>query len=629
MTNTPYLDRFTTNLNKIISAQPDEYGAFGRDVELGRLIRILNQHKKNSAAILGEAGVGKTALVEELVKRMMVHDEILHGTLLDRQVISLELASLMESTDGSSFASNLHHIVDEVKANSKILLFIDEMHELIGTGAEGGSGMDAGNILKPAIGRGEIQVIGATTNNEFRQYIESDNAMERRFDKVLLDEFTPDQTWTTLKRIVDGLSTGIEVSDEALDMIIHFSDRYITTHFFPEKAITLLDNALVESKMNNHSIMMESDIASIIHERYHVPMSVLTEEDDERLFQLYERMQTQVIGQDAALKKIVTSIRVRAAGLGDMTKPLSFLLAGTPGVGKTETAKAIATHYFGDERQLIRFDMSEFKFAKQSMARFAERAAEAVKFNPYSVLLLDEIEKADPMVLDLLLQILDDGRLTNERGQTINFKDLIVVMTTNIGHQLIIERAAKSEAYRHDPQHQETFGKNFENALLGADLRQEFISRIGATIIFEPLEIPNVKKIIDLKLSRLNKQAQRQGYHLIYRDQDVIDLIPSFSDSLEYVDEQVVESHSLIDFLVDKGYRKSLGVRPLDDSIMDFVQARMAESILNERRTGKANGHTFVFRAWGAPPDETHPKGSWQSVVTQVELDTQKVGIHE
>ena len=212
MTNTPYLDRFSTNLNKIISAQPDEYGAFGRDVELGRLIRILNQHKKNSAAILGEAGVGKTALVEELVKRMMVHDEILHGTLLDRQVISLELASLMESTDGSSFASNLHHIVDEVKANPKILLFIDEMHELIGTGAEGGSGMDAGNILKPAIGRGEIQVIGATTNNEFRQYIESDNAMERRFDKVLLDEFTPDQTRTTLKRIVEGLSTGIEVS---------------------------------------------------------------------------------------------------------------------------------------------------------------------------------------------------------------------------------------------------------------------------------------------------------------------------------------------------------------------------------------------------------------------------------
>ena len=627
MTTTPYLDRFTTNLNQVVSAQPTEYGAFGRDVELGRLIRILNQHKKNSAAVLGEAGVGKTALVEELVKRILNQDASLHGTLLDRQVISLELASLMETTAGGSFASNLHHIVDEVKANPKILLFIDEMHELIGTGAEGGSGMDAGNILKPAIGRGEIQVIGATTNNEFRQYIESDNAMERRFDKVLLDEFTPQQTLATLQRIVKSLPNEVEVPKQALDTIINFSDRYMTTHFFPEKAITLLDNALVEAKMNNHSAMDEDDIASIIHERYHVPMSVLTEKDDERLFQLYERMQTQVIGQNAALRKIVTSIRVRAAGLGDMTKPLSFLLAGTPGVGKTETAKAIATHYFGDERQLIRFDMSEFKFAKQSMARFAERAAEAVKFNPYSVLLLDEVEKADPMVLDLLLQILDDGRLTNERGQTINFKDLIVVMTTNIGHQLIIERAAKSDAYRHDPAHQTTFEKNFENALLGADLRQEFISRIGAIIIFEPLEVPDVKRIVDLKLSKLNAQAQRQGYQLIYRDQDVTNLIPSFATGREYVDERVIEAHSLIDYLVDKGYRKSLGVRPLDDSIMEFVEARMAETILNERRTGQVNGHSFVFRAWGAPPDATHPNGNWQAVVTQVDLDTQKVGI--
>src|SRR5699024_7240601 len=375
--------------------------------------------------------------------------------------------------------------------------------------------MDAANILKPAIGRGEIQVIGATTNHEFKQYIEADNAMERRFDKVMLDEFTPAQTKTTLQRIIATTTDHVTVPDSVIDTIIQFSDRYITTHFFPEKAITLLDNALVEAKMNDRSVLTTQDVASIINERYRVPMSVLTEQDNDRLFQLYERMQTQVIGQDAALKKIVTSIRVRAAGLGDMTKPLSFLLAGTPGVGKTETAKALATHYFGDERQLIRFDMSEFKFAKQSMQRFAERAAEAVKFNPYSVLLLDEIEKADPMVLDLLLQILDDGRLTNERGQTINFKDLIVVMTTNIGHQLIIERAAKSEAYRGDPQHQETFGKNFENALLGADLRQEFISRIGAIIIFEPLEIPNVKKIIDLKLSHLDKRAQRQGYHLI------------------------------------------------------------------------------------------------------------------
>lgn len=617
---TSYLDVFTTNLNQVIAADPTEYGAFGRDVELGRLVRILNQHKKNSAAVLGEAGVGKTALVEELVNRILTNDASLHGTLVNREVHSLELASLMSNTTGNNFAANLHHLVAEVKANPQILLFIDEMHELIGTGAEGSSGMDAANILKPAIGRGEIQVIGATTNHEFKQYIEADNAMERRFDKVMLDEFTPAQTRTTLQRIIAVNPDHLTVPDEVIETIIQFSDRYITTHFFPEKAITLLDNALVEAKMNDRSVLTTQDVASIINERYRVPMSVLTEQDNDRLFQLYERLQGQVMGQNAALKKIVTSIRVRAAGLGDMSKPLSFLLAGTPGVGKTETAKALAVHYFGDERQLIRFDMSEFKFAKQSMARFAERAAEAVKFNPYSVLLLDEIEKADPMVLDLLLQILDDGRLTNERGQTINFKDLIVVMTTNIGHQLIIERAAKSDSYRHDPQHQVTFSKNFENALLGADLRQEFISRIGATIIFEPLEVPDVKRIIDLKLTKLNRQAQRQGYQLVYRPQDVSQLIPSFASGQEFVNDRVVDTHPLIDFLVDKGYRKSLGVRPLDDAIMEFVESQMATAILHERRTGQVNGHSFVFRAWGNPPDATHPRGSWQAVVTQAEL---------
>jgi ATPases with chaperone activity, ATP-binding subunit len=627
MSRTPYLDRFTTNLSQLVRERPDQYGAYGRDVELGRLIRILNQHKKNSAAILGEAGVGKTALVEELVKRINDSDELLHGTLLDRQVLSLELSALMEATEGGTFASNLHHVIDEVKANPQLLLFIDEMHELIGTGTSGQSGMDAANILKPAIGRGEIQVIGATTNTEFRQYIESDNAMERRFDKVLLDEFTPVQTKATLRRVADGLTglSHVAVPDAALDAVIHFADRYITTHFFPEKAITLLDNAMVEAKMNGKSELSKDEVAAIIHERYHVPMSVLTEKDDDRLFQLFDRMKRQVIGQDRALRKIVDSIRVRSAGLGDMSKPLSFLLAGTPGVGKTETAKALAANYFGDDRQLIRFDMSEFKFAKQSMARFAERVAEAVKFHPYSVLLLDEIEKADPMVLDLLLQILDDGRLTNERGQTINFKDLIVIMTTNIGHQLIIERAAKSEAYRNEPNNLVAFEKNFENALLGAELRQEFISRIGAIIIYEPLEIPDVKRIIQLKLNHLDKQAARQGYRLIYQPEQVGKLIPDFTLGEEKVNEHSVKSSPLVDFLVDKGYRKSQGVRPLDDSIMEFVEAKIADAILAERRTGKKNGESFIFRAWGNPPDATHPRGDWNAVVSQAFLEHSEV----
>lgn len=229
------------------------------------------------------------------------------------------------------------------------------------------------------------------------------------------------------------------------------------------------------------------------------------------------------------------------------------------------------------------------------------------------------------MVLDLLLQILDDGRLTNERGQTINFKDLIVIMTTNIGHQLIIERAAKSEAYRTEPNNLVTFEKNFENALLGADLRQEFISRIGAIIIYEPLEIPDVKRIIQLKLNHLDQQAARQGYHLIYQPEQVGKLIPGFRSGGEKVNDRLVKSSPLVDFLVDKGYRKSQGVRPLDDSIMEFVEARLADAILAERRSGKKNGESFIFRAWGNPPDATHPRGDWNAVVSQAFLEHAEV----
>lgn len=629
MTTTPYLDRFTTNLSDLVQQNPDQYGAYGREAELGRLVRILNQQKKNSAAILGEAGVGKTALVEELVKRIATNADILKGTLRQKRIYSLELSALMENLDGGSFASNFHHLVAELKDNPDVLLFIDEMHELIGTGAEGTSGMDAANILKPAIGRGEIQVIGATTTSEFKTYIESDTAMERRFDPILLAEFTPSQTKDALRRVATIMAkqSQVQVSDEVLDQIISFSDRYITTQFFPEKAITLLDNAMAEALLAGRQSITEDDVAKSINERYHVPMPVLMEKDDDRLYQLYDRMKSQVIGQNKALHEIVDGIQVRSAGLGDMSKPQSFLLAGTPGVGKTETAKALATHYFGDERQLIRFDMSEFKYAEQSLQRFSERVADAVKNRPYSVLLLDEIEKADPIVLDLLLQVLDDGRLTNERGQTINFKDLIIILTTNIGHQLIIERSAKSLAYQNDPHNQANFVKDFKNALLGAQLREEFINRIGATIIYDPLAESDVKQIIKLKLARLNQQANRQGYDLIYDPAAVARLIPAFATGTEQNAEgEEIKTYPLVDFLLDKGFRRADGVRPLEAAIKEFVETRLAEAILSERRTGKTNGHSFIFRAWGTPPDATHPRGDWKAVVSQFDLDEAEAG---
>ncbi|GAK31048.1 ATP-binding subunit of Clp protease and DnaK/DnaJ chaperones [Weissella oryzae SG25] len=626
-----YIERFTVNFSELVARDPDKHGAYERGSELRQIVRTLNQERKNSVAIVGEAGVGKTALVEELAKRIKFHPEDVPTNLRNKQILGLELSALMEYQDGATFASNLYNLIDEIKANKDLILFIDEMHELIGTGADGKSSMDAANILKPAIGRGEIQVIGATTLEEYHEYIESDKAIRRRFSRVHLSELTTQQTLDVLKKIKPDFERriGIEIADgeDLLEAVVSFADRFITTEYFPDKAVTLLDSALSEAKLNKRSFLKFDDIAEIIHEQYFVPMSVLTESDNARLYKLFNRMQADVIGQDAALLKITNSIRVRAAGLGDMSKPISFLLAGTPGVGKTETAKSLARHYFGGEDQIIRFDMSEFKFAKVSMELFIERAAEAVKYHPYSVFLLDEIEKADPMVWDLLLQILDDGRLTDRYGQLINFKDLIVVMTTNIGHSLILDRSERSEAYKQNETNVKTFRQDFESALRGAGMRQELISRIGSVIIYNPLENDDVLRIIDLKMDKLAQQAAKQHYQIVYKPDAVTKLIPTFAEHYEELGEQRQGSYPLTDYLLERGYKRSLGVRPLDDVILENVEALVAEGILKERRTGQSDGHTFVFRTWGNPPDAKHPRGRWETVVTQFELTEEAVDV--
>ncbi|TYC51063.1 ATP-dependent Clp protease ATP-binding subunit [Weissella muntiaci] len=620
-----YIERFTTNFSKLVAQDPGKYGAFERESELRQIIRTLNQARKNSVAIVGEAGVGKTALIEELAKKIEFEPDDLPENLRAKTILGLELSALMEYQDGATFASNLYNLVDHVKADKSIILFIDEMHELIGTGSDGNSSMDAANILKPAIGRGEIQVIGATTLEEYHEYIESDKAIRRRFSRVHLDELTTQQTLAVLNNIKADFEkrTGVNVPEGKglLEAVVSFSDRFITTEYFPDKAVTLLDSALSEAKLNEHSLLEFDDIAEIIHEQYFVPLAVLNETDNSRLYNLLERMQGDVIGQDEALKKITNGIRVRAAGLGDMSKPLSFLLAGTPGVGKTETAKSLARHFFGGEDQIIRFDMSEFKFAKASMELFIERAAEAVKYHPYSVLLLDEIEKADPMIWDLLLQILDDGRLTDRYGQLINFKDLIVIMTTNIGHKLILDRDERSEEYKRDEASKNTFSQDFESALRGAGMRQELISRIGSVVVYSPLSDLDVLQIIDLKMAKLSAQAAKQNYQIIYKQDQIEKLIPTFAENYEEIGDETTGSFPLSDYLLERGYKRNQGVRPLDDVILDHVEALVAEGILEERRTGISKGHSFVFRTWGNPPDDTHPRGRWDTVVTQFEIE--------
>lgn len=635
MTETPYIDKFTVNLSKKVDENRDRYRAFERENETRQLRTILNQERKNSAALIGEAGVGKTAVVNGLAVQLL--EDTIQDDISGRQILLLTLPLLMENSDGQSFATNLQHLLDELIAHqSEYILFIDEMHQLVGTGSAEGSMMDAANILKPAIGQGEINIIGATTLEEFHLTVETDNAMDRRFDKVSIEETNQEQTMAILRKVAASYldRKQMTITDEQLAFVYRLSSRFMTTQFFPEKAIMLLDSAVTIARMNGESVVTNEHIAQKIQDQYHVPMPVLLENESDRILALPEVLESRVLGQEDALKKIIRRIRSRSAGLSNTNKPLSFLLAGPTGVGKTETAKALAEGLFGSEEDMIRFDMSEFMFAQASKEIFQERLTEAVKFHPYSVLLLDEIEKADPLVLDLLLQVLDDGRLTNKLGRTINFKDLVVIMTSNLGHDAIEEFNANTDVYKEDRKNQQTFLLNFESILRGSGMRREFIKRIGSIVIFNPLDDESILKIIDMKLEKLGRAARQKGYKIIHKPEDIERLLPTFKERFEMVPTQVngqiekerIDAYPIREFIKDKGYKSTDGARPLDDAINEYVEDVVAEAILEEQLSGHTEGHTFIFRAHGQAPDATHAFGTWKSVVSQVEQEERYYG---
>lgn len=383
----------------------------------------------------------------------------------------------------------------------------------------------------------------------------------------------------------------------------------------------LLDAAASTASIAGNTELTLNDVRSVISDRFGVPVNVLNEEADTRLELSESKVKKRVIGQDEAIHHTVERIRAREAGLGDMTKPLSIWYGGPTSVGKTETAKAIAEGVFGSEDAMIRFDMSEFKAADSNRniyEKFRSRLTREVQFRPYSLLLFDETEKAASDVLDLLLQVLDDGRLTDEYGRVINFKDTIILFTSNIGHKLIEERSSKSEEFRKDKRRKATFEDEYEMAMLGANVRQEFISRLGAKIIFEPLGKEAVLKIIDLKLSRLAKQTEASGYHLIYKPEEVGQFIETFAEHYEK-DSSGKETPSwpMNQFIMDEGYRPSRGVRPIDDTIFETVESVIADAILSDRISGQSQGNTFLFRAFGIAPDKTHLHGDWHAVFTQ------------
>lgn len=615
--STPYLDRYTTDISAKVMSDPEKYHAYERESITRRIMVSLMKKIQNAPLLVGLPGVGKTAIVEDLA-RQLIDTKV--ASLQGKHLIQISLANLMKSSDGESFAHKFQAIIDELIVNKDtVIAFIDEIHQIVGTGAEtSGSSLDAGNIIKPALSRDDLQIIGATTTKEFHEYVARDGALMRRFDLIEVPELSFEQTKRVLSKVALQLNNGIEVPKTVQDRIMALSQRYITDRYFPEKAIMLLDGALSVARLDNHPTLSNQDVATIIHDDYHVPEYVINQTTDERLLNLLPRLKSQVIGQDTALEKVAMKLTNREAGLADTSKPESFLFMGPTGVGKTETAKQLALNLFGNAQNFIRFDMSEFKFAGTSLERFKDQLTTRVRHTPYAVLLLDEIEKADPEVMDLLLQVLDDGRLSDEYGRVINFKDLIIVMTTNSGATAVMNRDAKSDAVKEDKKRQANFEEQLEIALQSDGYRPEFIARIGAIIVFDVLKMVDMVRIVELKLSRLNQKAQESGFNIVFDTQEVARYIPSFDLGFEYLNGTQEVSSPIANYNADVGYKPSRGVRPIDDTIATYVSDPVSAAIIQKRQGLGQDFDTFIFRAIGNPPSLTSPYGEWQVVVSTV-----------
>ncbi|QOG10780.1 MULTISPECIES: AAA family ATPase [Leuconostoc] len=613
--STPYLDRYTTDISAKVMSETDKYHAYERESITRRIMVSLMKQIQNAPLLVGLPGVGKTAIVEDLA-RQLIDTKV--ASLQGKHLIQISLANLMKSSDGESFAHKFQAIIDELIVNKDtVIAFIDEIHQIVGTGAEtSGSSLDAGNIIKPALSRDDLQIIGATTTKEFHEYVARDGALMRRFDLIEVPELSFDQTKRVLSKVALQLNNGIEVPETVQDRIMALSQRYITDRYFPEKAIMLLDGALSVARLANKSRVEDTDVATIIHDDYHVPEYVINQTTDERLLNLLPQLKSRVIGQDTALEKVAMKLTNREAGLADTSKPESFLFMGPTGVGKTETAKQLALNLFGNAQNFIRFDMSEFKFAGTSLERFKDQLTTRVRHTPYAVLLLDEIEKADPEVMDLLLQVLDDGRLSDEYGRVINFKDLIVVMTTNSGATAVMNRDAKSDAVKEDKKRQANFEEQLEIALQSDGYRPEFIARIGAIIVFDVLKMADMVRIVELKLSRLNQKAQGSGFNIVFDTQEVARYIPSFDLGFEYLNGTQEVSSPIANYIADVGYKPSRGVRPIDDTIATYVSDPVSAAIIRKRQGLGQDFDTFIFRAIGNPPSLTSPYGEWQVVVS-------------
>jgi ATP-dependent Clp protease ATP-binding subunit ClpC len=626
--DTPTLDEFGRDLTALAREGRID-PVIGRDNEIEQTIEVLSRRGKNNPVLIGEAGVGKTAIIEGLAERI-VNEEV-PQTLTSKRVVQLELSGVVAGTRyRGDFEQRLKSIIDEIREHSdQLIIFIDELHTLVGAGAGSDGGMDAGNMVKPALARGELHVAGATTLDEYRKYIEKDAALARRFQPILVPEPTVDDALAILHGLRDRYEAHHQVryTDEALVAAVELSDRYITDRFLPDKAIDLIDQAgaRVRLRMKTPSIDLRdlerqaeqlardkeqavaseqyeqasqlrdqieelrrrvkrlsqdqsvvpqvtvTDIADVVSRATGVPVQQLTEEEKDRLLSLERYLHERVIGQDEAVTAVAESIRRSRAGLGDPNRPVgSFMFLGPTGVGKTELARALAEALFGSDNRIIRLDMSEFQ-ERHTVSRLvgappgyvgyeeAGQLTEAVRRRPYSVILLDEIEKANADVFNILLQVLEDGRLTDGQGRTVDFKNTVLIMTSNLGSDLITRRGAvlgfagdraASDAGQQDALQEQLMRR------LRESFRPEFLNRIDEIIVFNQLSLEELRQITRLQLERTRRRLHAQ------------DVITHFTQSA-------------VDWIADHGYEPEFGARPMRRTIQREVDNPLSRMLLD------------------------------------------------
>lgn len=631
---TPILDNFSRDLTSLAASGKLD-PVIGRENEVKRIIQILARRKKNNPVLIGEPGAGKTSVVEMLA--MMIHSGSCPRKLLNKRIVLLELSSLVAGTKyRGQFEERMKAIIDELRDNKDVIIFIDEIHTVVGTGNSSGN-LDAANIFKPPLARGEVQCIGATTLDEFREKIEKDGALERRFQKVTIEQPTADESIKILKNIkyVYENHHNVIYDDECIELCVQLADRYISGRAFPDKAIDVMDEvgSMVQieiktpksietlkakiTKLKDEKILVVKtqnyekaadirdterkltkklldltstweenqsknkipvtvdDVMKVVSQITKIPLSRMNQNEKKNLLNLDNQLKRSVIGQDAAINTIVTSIRRNSVGIKELDKPIgSFICLGPTGVGKTHLAKKLAELLFGSEESLIRVDMSEYQ-EKHSVSRLigsppgyvgyneGGQFTEKVRQNPYSLILFDEIEKGHRDIFNILLQILDDGHVTDSSGRKINFKNTLIMMTSNIG---VKNSQDFSNSLGFTTKASQQTNKERVRTIISKSLKNtfnpEFLNRLDDILIFEGLDRSDIKKIVKIELSHLNSRLLEKGYDIKF-------------------------GSSIIDHICDIGYDDKFGARPLKRAIQSEVEDFIAAEILKNRITDK------------------------------------------